>query len=900
MNKKLALFLCVFLQFPIYGIIIQGDPASTPGTNTFSFPLTDAQYNQLNGMMWTFNAIAVGGTSAPFAISSIKDGTVQAIAQTSTQATITTTGTPPIVSTGANPLYTDYMSLASLWTPSSSNGAALPICVGAADITSLYALSNIIMADDISSMYKFTATGNILNLSGLASSLYYIADSTTPGVPEQIGFLSQATYPTGSISYLQQANAPLTFNGSSSFLTGSSPVTVNASTPTTCLLNNNLYVGLNVTGVVGSGGAAAFLTNLSAGGALTAQALLPLNGDDTHTVLSTRNTGQLAIQALQVMNTSTGLTYLIVLENYSGASGQDVYAVPIVTNGVAANYGVVAQYTNATAATDIAITSDPVTNMILKKGFANPITIPTILQIDPAGPNQNSLTVGTGLGTILAATGYYNISVTGDCVYIATNVGTYFSKALFDQYGAIAAWTPWQITHAATWPAGLSQATCAIDGNTAKGWFSRSLLGGTSIVQRTEWNNTSDPLQNAQAALSGNISGNLVQNIFDLPSSLVAFSQPILGSPLSGMIYTGKNQVIALTTGSNLGLGGQYYPVNPATIAAITDASAVGHVVAFEIGYDAGTSLSWAFASGQNGIAVSPTNSAGSRGGSSPADVATGGIAQMFQNPFALIAQLPYVKKLQATTNNITRTYLYALNSQGLYKILLSGANFYTPTILTPTPVFLASSLGPNVAFTDFIASTNNNSANIQCIIGTTQGLYIGQDDGTGSLTQVQLPSIQSVQRLIPQADLATGANNLYVVAGDFANDQTEIVRFYLNNFGQGPVAASLIPIQDQTYVGLNKPFVTMYNFQNTFWWQGSCGLFGMSGRLGSLNPIVKILKGGVTGNMSSNQSIWMYYLSTLGIPGIAGSTYLTTTLQDSAYGALQLGGGDFGLQVLS
>ena len=182
--------------------------------------------------------------------------------------------------------------------------------------------------------------------------------------------------------------------------------------------------------------------------------------------------------------------------------------------------------------------------------------------------------------------------------------------------------------------------------------------------------------------------------------------------------------------------------------------------------------------------------------------------------------------------------------------------------------------------------------------MGTTQGLYAGEDGG--SLAQVQLPSIQSVQRLIPQAALTATNNNLYVVAGDFANDQTEIIRFYLNNFGQVSVSASLIPFQDQTYLGVNKPFVTMYNFQNTFWWQGSCGLFGMSGKLGSLNPIVKILKSGVTGSMSSNQNIWMYLLNTLSIPGIASSTYLTTTLQDTAYGALQLGGGDFGLQVLS
>lgn len=893
MNKKLALFLCVFLQLPVYGIIIQGDPASTPGTNTFSFRLFDAQYNQLNATMWTFNgAIITSGSSQPFAISAIQDGSPSAIAQTSTQATITTTGTPPILTTGANPFYTAFIIADSLWSPASANGGVLPVCVGSFDPTSLYAFNNIKMADDISLLYKFTATGNILNVTGLSGSVYYVADNGTIGIPGQIGFLSQATYPTGSISYLNELSN-LVFDGSSSFLAGSRAVTINIQAPATCLLNNNLYVGLNVTGVSGSGGAAAFLTNLGAGSALTPQALLPNNGSNRHTIFSARNADQLAIQALQVMNTSTGLSYLIALESYVGTTG--VYAAPIITNGSAANYGLIAQYTNATASTDIAITTDPATNMIVKKGFSNPITLGTLSQIDPAAPNQDSLTVGQGFFGVLATATYYNLSVTGDCVYLTTDVGTYFSKALFDQYGAIAAWTPWQITHAATWATGLTQATGNIDGNTAKGWFSRSDPTPQAIVQRTEWNNTSDPLQNVQNAISGNISGNLVQNIFDLPSTLPSFAATIL----SGMVYTGKNQVIAATTGGD-NRSGNYYPVNPATIAATVDASAVGHVVAFEIGYDAGTSLSWAFAAGQNGIAVSSTHSVLDRGGSSPADVAAGGIAQMFQNPFVLIAQLRYVKKLQSATHSITISNLYALNSQGLYKIRLSGADFSTPTILTPTPVFLASSLGPNVSFTDFIASTNNSRANVQFIIGTTQGLYIGQDDGIGALTQVQLPSLQSVQRLIPQADLATGANNLYVVAGDFANDQTEVVRFYLSGFGQGLVSASLIPFQDQTYLGLNKPFVTMYNFQNTFWWQGSCGLFGMSGRLGSLNPIVKILKSGVTGNMSSNQSIWMYYLSTLGIPGIAGSTYLTTTLQDSAYGALQLGGGDFGLQVLS
>lgn len=898
MNNKLALFLCLSFYAPVYGVVINGDPASTLGVNTFSFALKDAQYNMLGSTLWTFNSATIpAGSSQPYAISSIQDGAFSAIAATSTLANIVTTGAPPIVSTGvANPFYTGYVLVDALWTPiTSGNNPTLPVCVCSSDTTSLYAFNDIKMADDLSGMYKFTATGDILNVTGLLGSLYYIADTGGSGVPEQIGFLSQETYPTGMIPYLNQANAPLTFDGDSSFLKVGGTVTINVQAPATCLLNNSLYVGLNVTG--NGGAAAVFLVNSGAGSTLTPQALLPLNGDNTYTVFSARNAGQLDIQDMQIMNTSTGLSYLIVLENYSGSGVTGVYAAPIVTNGSVADYGLIAQYTNASYATDITITSDPSSNMITKKGFSNPLTVGTLDQIIPGGGSFASLTVGGDFAGALATATVLNFSVTGDCVYIATTIGTYFSKALFDQYGAIQGWTLWQITHAASWGGAPSQASGIVDGSTAKGWFTRSDGTPQAIVSRTEWNNTNDPLVNVQNAVSANIAENLVQNVFDLPFTLPVFLNAAPSINLSGLVYTGKNQVIAATTGQDV--GGNYYPLNPAAIAATVDASAVGHVVAFEIGTDAGTSLSWAFAAGQNGIAVCSTGSVPDRGGSSPAQVRSGGIAQMFQNPFTLIASLPYVKKLQSATDNITRSFLYALNSQGLYKITLSGADFSTPTIIATTPVFLASSLGANVSFTDFIASPIN-SGDVQCIIGTTQGLYIGQDDGTGALTQVQLPSIQSVQRLIPQAELTAGPNNLYVVAGNFANDQTEIVRFYLSAFGQVSVSTSLIPIEDQTYVGLNKPFVTMYNFQNTFWWQGSCGLFGMSGRLDIPNPIVKILKGGVTGNMSSNQIIWMYYLSPLGIAGIAGSTYLTTTLQDSAYGALQLGGGDFGVQVLS
>ena len=904
MNNKLAFFLCMFLHIPIYGIIINGDPASTSGTNTFSFPLADAQYNQQNATMWTFNATAVGGTSRPYAISSIQDGALSAIAQTSTNATISlTSGVTPIVTTAANPFYgAHWVGRASLWTPSSAGSAALPVCVGGVDGTHLYAFSNIIIADDTSSMYKFLAPGsrNISGLQGLASSLYYTASDSGTGVPNYVGFLVE-TPSAGNVKYLSEASN-ISFDGSAAYLKqGATDLTINNTAPALCTFNNNMYVGLDVTGGDGaSGGTAAFLAALGAGYALTPLAILPSNGNGQNTVLSVAtNFDTLTIKNLQVMNTSTGLSYLIIWEEYNDSITitANVYAVPVVTAGLSANYGKVAQYTDASYATDIAITSDPSTNMILSKGFQTPLTTGTLTQIATAtGPV--SLTVGGVFSGALVTANSYNLSVTGDCVYITTNIGSYFSKALFDQYGAIAAWTPWQITHAATWAVGpgISQASGAIDGNTGKGWFSRSDTTPQAIVQRTEWNNASNPFLNAQAAVSANISGSLVQNIFDLPSTLPAFS----GAPLSGMVYTGKNKVIAATTGGDDG-SGNYYPVNPATIAAITDATAIGHVVAFEIGVDTAVSptINWAFAAGQNGIGVaSTTPGVGTRGGSTPAQVASGGVAQMFQNPFTLISTLPYVKKLQTATNGASPSCLYALNSQGIYRITLTDTDFTTPTILTPTPIFLASSLGPNVSFTDFIASTISSFGNVQFVVGTTQGLYIGYDGV--SLTQVQLPSIQSVQRLVPQAALTATNNNLYVVAGDFANDQTEIVRFYLDRFGSIVISDSLIPIQDQTYVGVNKPFVTMYNFQNTFWWQGSCGLFGMSGRLESLNPIVKILKSGVTGNMSSNQSIWMYFLSTLSIPGIAGSTYLTTTLQDSAYGALQLGGGDFGIQVLS
>ncbi len=902
MNNKLAFFLCMFLHIPIYGIIINGDPASTSGTNTFSFPLIDAQYNQQNATLWTFNVNAVGGTSAPYAISSIQDGALSAIAQTSTNATISlTSGVTPIVTTGANPFYTGTVGRASLWTPSSAGNSALPVCVGGVDGTHLYAFSNIIIADDTSSMYKFLAPGsrNISGLQGLSSSLYYAASDFGTGVPNYVGFLVE-TPSAGNVKYLSEASN-ISFDGSVAYLKqGTTDLTINNTAPALCTFNNNMYVGLSVRGGDGtSGGAAAFLATLGAGYALTPLALLPSNGNGQNTVLSVAtNADLLIIDDVQVMNTSTGLTYLIIhkYSNNGGTISEGVYTVPIVTAGLSADYGKVAQYTNASYATDIAITSDPSTNMILSKGFQTPLTTGTLTQIATAtGPV--SLTVGGALPAAILLLD--NFSVVGDNVYITTPVGAYFSKALFDQYGAIAGWTPWQITHAATWPAGISQTSGTVDGNTGKGWFSRSLSGGTSIVQRTEWNNTSNPLLEMQNTVSAFIPNSLVQNIFDLPSTLSVFS----GSPLSGIVYTGKNNVLAATTGNNAGAGGSYYPLNPATSQVFGDAAAVGHVVAFEIGVDTAVTpnVSWAFAAGQNGIAVSSSGGA-VRGGVTPAGSGGGNpladITTLFPNSFTLISTLPYVKKLQTATNGDSPSCLYALNSQGIYRITLTGTDFSAPTILTPTPIFLASSLGPNVSFTDFIASTISSFGNVQFVVGTTQGLYIGYDGV--SLTQVQLPSIQSVQRLVPQAALTATNNNLYVVAGDFANDQTEIVRFYLDRFGSIVISDSLIPIQDQTYVGVNKPFVTMYNFQNTFWWQGSCGLFGMSGRLGSLNPIVKILKSGVTGSMSSNQSIWMYFLSTLSIPGIAGSTYLTTTLQDSAYGALQLGGGDFGIQVLS
>jgi|GEM_PF-5440687 len=886
MKFKLALLLSI-LHIPVYGIIINGDPASTPGTNTFSFTLGNAAYSQASSTLWTFNNVnIVPASSQPYGISYTQDPQTTATAATSTFANITQTGVPPTVLLNqANPFYGNHVTLSSLWQV---NGVRiqLPACCVDTAPTKIYAFSNITMADDISSMYEFTATGNVLNVTGVNSSLYYLAENGGgANVPGQLGLLTQTIYNPGFISYIQQSSN-VVFDGTAAYIKGGGNITINATGATTCPFGNgNLYVGLDITG--NAGGTPLFLATIDSTYTITPQAVLPSNGNNTETALSVNGVDRLKIISMSTMATTTGVSYLIALTHNVTAASYAVVAVPIVTVGAAANYGLIAQYTNATGATDIAITTDPATGMILTKGFTNPLTIGTIPQIViGGGAAAPSLVVGGGLGIIPAATAYNNIFVVGDVVYLCTNAGIYFSKALFDQYGAIIQWTEWQITHAAF---GINASTGIVDGSTAKAWYTYNPGGGTFAVRRTEWNNST--LSAFTNAINAALPNNLVQNVFDFPNSTLGFT----GVNLSALLVTGKNIVIAGPTGTNS--GGSYIPYIPLDANIVsTDATLLGHVVASEIGRDgSGGTNNWVFAGGQNGIGVC-ANAAGN--GFADGVVAPGSVAALFpEAAFKIISRLPFIKKLQTAADVVPDYYLYALNSQGLYKYRLNGVTFPDGgPLVTFTPVFLASSLGEHVGFTDFIASTGNAGA-VQFVIGTTQGLYTGSDGGT--LTQVMLPSIQSVNRLIPQnSQLGIANNNLYVVAGDFANDQTEVDRFYFFDFGQPGFA--LIPIQDQTYVGLNKPFVTFPNFQNTAWWQGSCGLFGMSAKFNSLNnPIVKILKNGVQGNMSSNQIIWMYFLSQLAITGIIGSTYLTTIEQDSAFGALGLGGG-FGLQVLA
>jgi len=168
------------------------------------------------------------------------------------------------------------------------------------------------------------------------------------------------------------------------------------------------------------------------------------------------------------MHTSTGLDYLIVNggNNESGTTGirsvaNQVYAIPLVNENTIGSSSWKTSDTHGTAA---ATNQQPTTtcNSETERFIMRRFTTPATAAAQMVTTSDLAAKVGAGVLPIIPTSAptdpmvIKDLFVVGDSVYVCIAAsyaeaggliqepGIFHSRAIFDQYGAIAAWTPWE------------------------------------------------------------------------------------------------------------------------------------------------------------------------------------------------------------------------------------------------------------------------------------------------------------------------------------------------------------------------------------------------------------------------------------------------------------------------
>lgn len=563
------------------------------------------------------------------------------------------------------------------------------------------------------------------------------------------------------------------------------------------------------------------------------------------------------IHKFRTMYTSTSVLYGIVLGNADDqtTSLRTVYALPLVNKAVA---GVDVALVNDTeqgvlASKDV----DPGTNLVSYYNSVNDFTgrgfqVPAAVTNDLTSMTDLSAMVGGGQapGDITDITAYK------DAVFISINnantptqaSGIFYSQALFDEYGAIKAWTPWT--------------RCYTSNNSDYGIFAFGYQGkygqfytaegtdatvvktykttifnktdGDGILGGTPSNSSVGFVGQMQTLFSTVPDGIQMVNLF--PSNHAGLSQTA-NQQLSLMTLSGYNQLAIVQTGSQTSdifsptIGdfatGSLAFTNGALNAAAsanTQLITVSGGALETIGSIATTTLindgnyCYLVVGGVGGVAVLKNNA----GQGWP----TTGLQKNFSNLgtdkyFQIVGTYQNVRKVWADGTN-----LYVLTAQQLDRIpagQLAVTDVAAYTIATPEALLLS-----NKSFSDVITSNKLG------LLATSAGLYRtanGVDISTlvtASYTDWTAISLAdspvSVTRLYPLSTTGLGydcaqqdgGGNVYVLAAAVAQGLSVTYRFTLADISATAVTdATVQPFHDYLKKDFNSGFIQWGNYRN-------------------------------------------------------------------------------------
>ncbi len=533
-------------------------------------------------------------------------------------------------------------------------------------------------------------------------------------------------------------------------------------------------------------------------------------------IAGAKNGTSVSAYKVRTMNTSTGLNYLIVNGGNNAAAGiqpvaNKIFAIPLVNSRSITNNSWMTSATHATAAAKNQIpttTFNNTTHRFLMRQFITPATsyAQSTLQTDRAA------IVGAGV-LPLVPTGeadspvIQDMFVSGDAVFVciaaayAVNQepGIFQSRAIFDNNGCIAAWTPWQRVGGSDDYA-FGGKLVARDGNF---WL---LTGADSThintVKKTLWSTgEKDGLLGGTTTDASVGLVNVLDQLFpskfggiQVVNDYNAYNN-VVGIPHSGLtgktvaLISGYNKFAFILMDAAIQAAGTIKPYTGDFSAGLVTGTSnnfpagAGHVfvvtgsVLHGIGplttqtIFSNTTHSWIALGGIHGLAIlSDVDGQGFLPAAMPTDFT-----------FKKVGNYEYVQKVIGDGS-----YLYILTTSSFERITINPARFANGNI-EHTILATTKSLGINKygCFSDVIIAGN------LALLATSNGLFRisnGYDVKSGLPTWTPVPlgeSLGPVYQFTAAASATTGLGSysqVFALGAYQGLDEAQLYRLYLND----------------------------------------------------------------------------------------------------------------------
>lgn len=880
--------LCFFaIQSLHAATILKGDEYAGSGA-TFSFPVNKTVLDATDQVLF-IGALEAG--AGVFSLSGVYTASNQAYPIA--PQTVSLNNEPQ----QNNPIYNQ--GIAFLDILEATDGKRSPIMVLKNDLTRVYLLKDFNRFDNETLFgtaplldSNNQITNQIVGIAGYRGGIRSAAlAAVTPNVTGVFGDIGSGFVPLTYQQYQQEVItsdsnqktvktifAFMQVPGGAAF-TRSSPI-VAITNPLTSITNNVVmkwirflqrgYIGMQVVSGAGvsDGALSLMIADVAMNGTITLRPFAPssaFNSAGNQIIGGIGASIPLSIQYMENMETTTGLSYLIV----QGGNGLpedtagSVYALPVVDSRNA--YGAIVDPTihGVLASKNSQVYTfydDRNPSRFVRRRFVTPATTAseTPLSTDPA------TRVGGGpldIGSVIQS-----MNVVNDAVIISVDqapgyayeckTGMFISRAIYSSTGAIQAWTPWERM------GGFAEPVFRVHVGIESGnitYFTGDDPLSINTVNRTQWGLGSNPglatfasqINSLYAPIRGG-----VQGLIDIP-----FNTPGLNN-ISLYVVGGDKSVTLAQAGTQS--SGQQCPTtgdfaagaltfeNGAISQIITGSplmltiqggalSNVGPIVAAAVGINSNTNQGYLFVGGSYGLAV--LTGPGGAGWDT-----TVGLGQNFAGltqgmEFQILGDYSFVRNLIVDGN-----FLYVVTAKKVDRINLSTAPSFTATTIASAASLV---FDPNDTILDGVFSAKLG------ILATSKGVFRtsnGNDVSTIALddnkywTTLSVPgSVIPPQRFFVSS--TTGFQNdfarnnggmLHLLSAYLGSSRARVNRFAVADVSSASINDStVLPVPDGEIEGYNGSFLTFNGFRSTYTCDGALSLHSV-GRTLLISPYVR------------------------------------------------------------